>query len=388
MSGIKFKGDTSGEILLETPAVAGTNTLTLPAKTGTLATTTEVNNVYNHLGMRNLIINGDMRIAQRATSKTGMSTRGYYTVDRFEANLVGAGTWTQTQDTDVPTGEGFSKSLKMLCTTANATLASTDFLLLSTKLEGNNVQHLKYGTTSAEKLTLSFWIKSNKTGTYISELFNVDVSKQVSKAFTIDTADTWEKKTLTFDGDTLAGFDDDTNNSLQAQIWLSAGNHFSEGTLNTSWKDYVQENRAAGQVNLADAVDNYINLTGVQLEVGEEATPFEHVPYDLSLQRCKRYFQKLSYILGHGYGDVVLANFNPIVELRARPVFTVNTDTGALYYESAPWATVSSLTNASVANGHTNGGGGEIRVAGTFSVPPNGKLVVIGGWQINVDAEL
>ena len=246
------------------------------------------------LGTRNLIINGDMRIAQRGTSATGLTGAGYHTVDRFRTALGTGGTWTQTQDTSVPSGQGFSNSLKLSCTTANTSLSASSLLAIETRFEGQNIQHLKYGTSSAEKLTLSFWVKSNKTGTYIAELYSSDSSRQVSKSYTIDTADTWEKKTLTYDGDTTSGFDDDNNNSMTLYMWLFAGTTFNSGTLNTSWASLTNANRVVGQVNLADSTSNYINITGVQLEVGEEATEFERRPYDMELARCYRYYYKYS----------------------------------------------------------------------------------------------
>ena len=292
MASINLQGDTSGSISISAPSVAGSNTLTLPATTQTLAT-------QNSLGVRNLIINGDMRIAQRGTSASGLTTSDYRTVDRWKFSIGSAGTWTMSQDTDVPSGQGFSNSVKLDCTTADASLSAGDVLIFEQRLEGQMLQHLKYGTSSAEKLTLSFWVKSNKTGTYILELYSNDNgNKQVSKTYTIDTADTWEKKIITIDGDTADALDNDNNRSIACNFWFASGTTFTSGTLNTSWASSVNANRAAGlTVNLADSTANYINITGCQLEISDgEATPFEHRPYDMELQRCKRYYIKE----GHG----------------------------------------------------------------------------------------
>ena len=293
MSSIKLKGDTSGEILLDTPAVAGTNTLTLPAQTGTLATTTDTNNItnniYNSLGTRNLIINGNMQIAQRGTSATGVSAFGYYTVDRWSPVFVSSGIWTNTQDTDVPTGQGFANSFKLECTTAVTSLTAGAIGLFRQAIEGQNLQQLKKGTANAESITLSFWVKSNKTGTYILELFDADNTRQISKAYTVDTADTWEKKTITYAGDTTGAFVNDNSVGLYVQWWIAAGSDRSSGTLQTSWASVVNANRAVGQVNLADSTANYINITGVQLEAGDTATPFEHLQYGQQLALCQRY---------------------------------------------------------------------------------------------------
>jgi hypothetical protein len=287
MASIKLKGDTSGEVTISAPSVAGTTTLELPATSSTLAT-------QNSLGVRNLIINGDMRIAQRGTSVTGITSSSgtYYTVDRFGQWLSGAGTWTHAQDTDVPTGQGFANSVKLSCTTANASLSATAYYHSKYTIEAQNLQHLKYGTSSAEKITLSFWVKSNKTGTYILELEQDDSSKVISQSYTISSADTWEKKTLTYDGNTADVINNDNGRGIHIWFWFAAGSNFTSGTLNTSWNSRTQANDAVGQVNLADSTSNYINITGVQLEVGTEATPFEHRPYDMELQRCMRYYER------------------------------------------------------------------------------------------------
>ena len=247
------------------------------------------------LGMRNLIINGDMRIAQRGTSASGLTSTGYQTVDRMEFQIGSLGTWTMTQDSDVPTGQGFGKSFKLACTTADASPATSDSLAVNYKMEGQDIQHLAYGTASAKSLTLSFWVKSNKTGTYINELVNTDVGKQISKSYTISSADTWEKKTMTFAGDTVSGFTNDNNLSMYLRFYFGAGTDLTSGTLNTSWATTVNANRAVGQVNLADSTSNYINITGVQLEVGDTATPFEHRMYGTELALCQRYCINYGY---------------------------------------------------------------------------------------------
>jgi hypothetical protein len=240
---------------------------------------------------RNIIINGDMSIAQRSTSVASITTSGYYTVDRFNTSITTLGTWTQSQETDVPTGQGFVKSLKMDCTTADASPSAGDRLLVQAKFEGQNLQYLKKGTSSAESLTLSFWVKSNKTGTYIVEFFDSDNTRQISKSYTIDSASTWEKKTITIDGDTTGTLDNDNNNSLSLSFYLGAGSNYTSGTLNTSWNSNTNANRAVGQVNLADSTDNEWFITGVQLEAGTTASDFEFLPVDVNLQRCLRYYQ-------------------------------------------------------------------------------------------------
>jgi len=288
MASIKLKGDTSGEVTISAPAVAGTTTLELPATSSTLAT-------QNSLGVRNLIINGDMRIAQRGTSVSGITTFGYLTVDRWKQDNYNAGIWTMEQDTDVPAGQGFSNSLKMTCTTAQASLPADARLQQGYRIEGQHLQHLKYGSSNAEPITLSFWVKTNKTGTYVINLYDLDNSKNIGSQYTVSSANTWEKKTLTFSGNTSDNFDNDNNSSLLIEFWFGAGSDKTTGTPPTTWTAVDQTTRAGGiTVNLADSTSNYANITGVQLEVGTEATPFEHRPYDMELQRCYRYYQEIT----------------------------------------------------------------------------------------------
>jgi len=248
-------------------------------------------------GSRNLIINGNMAVSQRGTSETGVTTGRYANApDRFKVEMSSAGTWTVSQSTTAP--DGFSNSYKFDCTTADASLSAGDYLQLSHYLEGQDLQHLKKGTSDAEKVTLSFHVRSNKTGTYIVEFYDSDNSRSISKSYTISSADTWEKKTITIDGDTSGTFGNDTGGSLGIFFYLGAGSNFTSGTLNTSWGSRTLANSAVGQVNLADSTSNDWYLTGVQLEVGTEATPFEHRSVGDELLRCQRYFYKKSSLQG------------------------------------------------------------------------------------------
>jgi len=244
------------------------------------------------VNFRNIIINGGMDIAQRGTSATGVTSNSYNTCDRWNTIPINLGTWTLTQSTDVPTGQGFASSFKLDCTTADASPSASDLFLLRQKIEGQNLQYLKKGTANAQSLTMSFWVKSNKTGTYIAELFDGDNTRQISKAYTIDSASTWEKKTITFDADTTGTLDNDNANSLAAQFWLGAGSDYSSGTLSTTWTANTNANRAVGQVNLADSTSNEWYITGVQLEAGQVASDFEFLPVDVNLQRCQRYYHE------------------------------------------------------------------------------------------------
>jgi hypothetical protein len=326
MASIKLRGDTSGELVIEAPAVAGTNTLTLPASTQTLAT-------QNALGVRNLIINGDMRIAQRGTSVTGLTGTSYPTIDRYRAAVTNSSNFTMSQSTDVPDGQGLANSLKMECTTADASSGASTNVNIQHRIEAQNLQHLMYGTSSAKKLTLSFWVKSNKTGTYTIWIYQQDSDRQFCPTYTIDSADTWEKKTITIDGDTAGQIDNNNGDGLRFGFFLDAGTDYKSGTLASSWEANVTANRvSSSQVNVTDTVGNDWYLTGLQLEVGTEATPFEHRPYDMELQRCQRYYWKTfptsvapaqntssGNMLFAGIRADVLAGHDFTVEMRAAP---------------------------------------------------------------------
>jgi hypothetical protein len=223
-----------------------------------------------------------------------ITTGGYYTLDRFNLGINSLGTWTQSQSTDVPTGQGFATSLKMDCTTADASPSASDYILISQKFEGQNLQYLKKGTANALPLTASFWVKSTKTGTFILELYDDDNSRSISKSYTVSVTNTWEYKTVTFAGDTTGTITNDNGNGLELTFWLGAGTDYSSGTLNTTWGSVVNANRAVGQVNIADSTANDFYITGVQLEAGTTASDFEFLPVDVNLGRCQRYYQLIA----------------------------------------------------------------------------------------------
>jgi hypothetical protein len=238
----------------------------------------------------NLMYNGAMQVAQRGTSETGITTSGYYTADRWQLGLAGLGTWTQTVEADGPTGSGFVKSLKMECTTADAAPAANDIMTMNQRFEGQDLQGLKKGTSDAESLTLSFWVKSNVTGTYVVNVLDLDNTRSISQSYSVSSSGTWEKKTLTFAGDTTGAFDNDNGASLLVRWFLGAGTTYTSGTLGTSWASTVNGDIAAGQTNLAASTSNYWQVTGVQLEAGPVATSFEHKPYGVELAECQRYY--------------------------------------------------------------------------------------------------
>ena len=291
--------DASHAIKLQAPsAVTADTTFTLPDGDGTADQVLKTDG-SGQLGFADrhsnpsLIINGAMQVAARGTSETGVTTTGVFVLDRFVINVADTAEYTISQSTTTP--DGFANSMKWDNTTANASPSSGQYALFSQKIEGQNLQHLKYGTASAQSVTLSFWVRSNKTGTYIAELLQPDASnRHINKAYTISSADTWEHKTITFSGDTSGVINNDNGSGLSVTWWLGAGSDYSSGTLQTSWGALDQTARAVGNVNLSDSTSNEWYITGVKLEVGSTATPFEHRSYADELIRCQRYYQRLA----------------------------------------------------------------------------------------------
>ena len=247
-------------------------------------------------GGKNLSYNGAMQVAQRGTSTASITTSGYYTADRWGLAITSLGTWTQSVENDAPTGSGLRKSLKMLCTTADASPAASDVIALQQVFEGQDLQRIAKGTSAAQQLTLSFWVKSNVTGTYIAELEDVDNTRRVSGSYTISASATWERKTITFPADTTGAFDNDNVGSLYLFMWLASGSTYTSGSpLQTSWGT-ATNTRATGQTNLGAATNNYWQVTGVQLEVGPVASSFEFKSYGQELRECQRYYQIIENI--------------------------------------------------------------------------------------------
>jgi hypothetical protein len=253
----------------------------------------DLGNVYDDgaLSNRNLIINGAMQVAQRGASVTGVTSDGYRTCDRFRCAIGTLGTWTISQDTSAP--DDFSSSFKLLCTTADASPSTNDYLVVQQRIEAQSLQHLSFGTSSAKKLTLSFWVKSNKTGAASIEFINFDNSdKSAYPSYTINTADTWEYKTITVSGDTSGGPDNNNGAGLEVAFWLNGGSAFTGGSHTTSFGTFTSSNRNASNLGVGGAVNDYWQITGVQLEAGDTATPFEHRSYGDELARCQRYYFK------------------------------------------------------------------------------------------------
>jgi len=244
------------------------------------------------LGKRNMIINGNMEVAQRSTS-VAVTSSAYHTCDRWGITLASAGRFTMSQEsiTDL---EGFGKALKLDCTTADTSIASDELLLLYQRFEGQFLQKMQKGFSTAKPVTLSFYVKGNANATYVAELLDADNSnRHINKTFSVTTS--WSRVSLTFPGDTTGKLDADNANSLRLHIWLHGGSNYTSGTLQTSWGSIVPANRAAGISSFFDSTDREFFITGVQMELGEVATPFEHETFADNLARCQRYYSKVQY---------------------------------------------------------------------------------------------
>ena len=288
-------------------------------------------------GNKNFIINGDMKVSQRATGATAVGT-GYYTIDRFKTHKNNDGAFTIEQSTDNPFGTG--NSLKMAVTTADTSVAAGQFLFLSQSIEAQNLQTLLYGTSSAKTITLSFWVKSNKTGTYVITLYKSDNTITVIPVeYTIDSANTWEKKTITVTPTaggtsliTASGGAIDNNNAegLMVIFGLAWGSTYAGGTNNT-WSSNSDNYSTSNQVNWMDSTSNTFYLSQVQLEIGDVATPFEHRSYGDELRRCQRYYSQSTGQNVHGKqynSGTWLGDPQYPVTMRATPTVTT---TGGQY---------------------------------------------------------
>ena len=240
-------------------------------------------------GRKNLIINGAMNVAQRGTSSAGLGADATtYLLDRWAFGTGGtAGRLTMSQDSDGPAG--FANSLKIDCTTADTSIAVGEQSYLIYKFEGQDLQQLKKGTSSAESMTLSFYVKGNAAATYTAEFYDADNARQNGQTFNVTTS--WNRVTLTYAPDTTGAYTDDNTIGVYVVFWIHAGSNHTSGTFTSnSWAGDVTANRvSASNTSFFDSTSRTLNITGVQLEVGSVATDFEHRSYGEELALCQRY---------------------------------------------------------------------------------------------------
>ena len=296
--------------------------------------------VSNNLSNRNLVKNGAMAVNQRGTV-TGISSGKYGGPDRFLTHIVGLGTWTSSQTssaTDLNT-TGFQHSFKMQNTTADASPAAGDYAVLIHRLEGYDAAPLRYGTASAKQVTLSFWCKANINGwssgtkSFVAELQAGAGASESGQLVTLTNNDTWQKVELTYPANTLTALNTTNSEALAINLWLDVGSTFSGGTLGSAWSNKANADRAAGcTLGLGNNTANYFQITGVQLEVSDHATDFEHRSYGDELARCQRYcyspdgndnsYQYFVYCLAMGNGGQAKGVMYLPTTMRATPTVT------------------------------------------------------------------
>ena len=322
--------------------------------------------VTNNLSNRNIAINGAMQINQRGND-TAITNAAYIACDRWFTNLSSCGTWSISQSTDAP--DGFGYSMKWDCTTADASPAASDVCFCQSRYEGQDLQHLKWGTSGAQSLTLSFWIKSTKTGDIAVCFWQLNSQRMITKTATISSANTWEKKTITIPGDTGgSGFTNDNAGRFQLEFWFDGGSNFQGGSSVDSWGGENNNRRGAGEtLALADSTSNDLYLTGIQMEVGDTATDFEHLSYGDELARCQRYYQKAwvyTYTGTTGTNGKFYESVQFKPEMRASPTLAADYDinnenhfetrTGASWDTTTPVLVLAKPEGAGLSSGSTN----------------------------------
>ena len=280
-------------------------------------------------GRRNILINGSQIVAQRATQVTGIgASGGYQTVDRWTISAANtAGRFTMDQSTDTPSG--FANSTKLTCTTADTSIAAGEILQFQTKIEGQDLQALKKGTSDAEKVTVSFYVKGNASATYTCELHDRDNTRYNGQEFSVTTS--WTRIILTFTGDTTGAFDNDNAVSMSLNFNLHGGSTYTGGTFSSNtWHTTANQRFGDNQTSFFDSTDRTFFITGIQMEIGSQATPFEHRSFGEELELCKRYLSQVSeasddtpvHLVGYNQGNGA-CRYSLHTEMRATPTVTI-----------------------------------------------------------------
>ncbi len=295
-------------------------------------------------GARNLIINGKFSIFQRGTGATTVNGNDVFAADRFKGWANGGGTYTVEQSTDVPNNE-FEYSAKLTNTGVDSSVAAGDNYRWATDIEGYNVSQLGYGHSDAKAVTLSFWVKSSLAGTYCGALYSTTASRHYIYEYTISSANTWEKKTITVSsGDTTGSWNKTNGNGLRIYWGFGSGSTY-QGTAGawTAGEKWETSNQAAW-IGSASAT---FFITGVQLEVGS-ATPFEHEDIGTTLAKCQRYFHRFQ-------SDTTYDAYAPAYWLVSHQVYSMYEFPVTM--RSQPSLAISATSDWRI---HSNGGDGTI----------------------------
>jgi len=355
------------------------------AKMGEILTNSQIG------GRRNIILNPKMEVAQRGTSFSSISSNTY-TVDRWQLQAAGDGRCTITQSTTVPNNT-FLYSAKVDVTTADTSLATTDLQSFTQRIEGNVSSQLGLGTSSAKSFTVSFWVRSNKTGTYCVAIRNASGGRSITSEYSISSADTWEHKVITFSGDTTGTYSTDNSEGINVNFVLLAGTNYDGKTADT-WEAntaFATDN----QVNLFDNTSNEWYVTGVQLEAGSYAggISFEHRSFGEELALCRRYYHSdkpadvsTSFASGHNYNSTIgLFHKEFTVPMRAAPSVSVS---DVSHFAKDGGARSDAITAIST-DGFGNYGG-TIRGNSSTSTASAGSTLSVGdvAAELKFDAEL
>jgi len=354
------------------------------------------------LSNRRLTINGAMEVSQRGTV-TGI-TGSAYGPDRCGLICSNSGTYTLSQAADAPSGSGFDKSLDVACTSSDTygTAADVTHLRLSS-LEGQDCMQFEHGTSSAKKLTVQFWVKCSYADTFGLAFVNHASQKSNVQKFTISSANTWQYVTLTYDGDTAAGFTSNNILGLSLDLFLGGGSNYTGGSATLNNWDTRSNNQStyvsSTSTKFGTATSHTFNLTGLQLEVGDTATDFEHRSFGDELQSCQRFFAK-SYVYSTAVGGATTLgmvqtdfhennqgagyrenySFKFPVQMRASPTIT-SYDSAGTSGKGNYYMGTSSLPARTISIGSIN--------ATSFGGYSD-RATTIGGWamQYTADAEL
>jgi len=321
------------------------------AKMGEVLTNSQIG------GRRNIIINGAMQVAQRGTSASAQSGAvAYPCLDRFRHTQTATdGRYTVSQEsiTDL---EGFGKALKIACTTADTSIASTERFMLVQRIEGFDLQGLEKGFSTAKPVTASFYVKGHDSATYVVALYDVDNDRFIGQTFSVTTS--WARQTVTFAGDTTGKLGNDNTNNLELRFYIHAGSNYTSGTLDTSWGLTTNANTAVGINSIFESTSATFFLTGVQLEVGSQATPFEHRSFGEELALCQRYFIEddtvyRAYLNASSDTGSRGCNFYFPTTMRAVPSMTAAVDAGSATFSSRTTNGVGITVGGSVSSNTT-----------------------------------
>ena len=300
---------------------------TLPAISGASLTNLPAPSTYN------AVINGEMLISQRGSDWTSVSSSAYH-LDRWYWYDQNSSCAVRIRHSGL-SPDGFHQSYRVNVTTADTSIASNEEVKLIHKIEGQNLGAFAKGTSSAKKFTLSFYVKCNKTGTYVVEMYDRDNGRDVSGSYTVSNTN-WNRYTIDFPADTTGEFGFDNGSSLEIMFWLCAGSAVQGGTLNTAWRSSTDPSSATGQVNFMDSTSNEWALTGVQLEptTTGTASDFKHEGVGETLSKCRRYFCKyvghlnINFVNEHAANTAGYIHFPFYETMRASPTVTVGSNVG------------------------------------------------------------